>query len=178
MNTAVGGSAPTIPAITAAAAHRFGERQAIEDGDTSLTYAELFEAARSFGAALVESGIDPGDRVAVWAGNRVEWVVALLGISQAGAVLVPVNTRFKGDEAADLLVRSRARALVTVTDFLGTDYVAMLGATGTELPDLSTVIVAAGPVPSRCRVVDGVPGPGRRRHPANRGSPVLRAGPR
>jgi HIP---CoA ligase len=148
MNTAVGGSAPTIPAITAAAAHRYGERQAIEDGDTSLTYAELFEAARSFGAALVESGIDPGDRVAVWAGNRVEWVVALLGISQAGAVLVPVNTRFKGNEAADLLVRSRARALVTVTDFLGTDYVAMLGATGTELPDLSTVIVAAGPVPS------------------------------
>ena len=46
--------------------------------------------------------------------------------SQAGAVLVPVNTRFKGPEAADILRRSRARALVTVTDFLGTDYVAML----------------------------------------------------
>ncbi len=44
--------------------------------------------------------------------------------SQAGAVLVPVNTRFKGHEAADILARSGARLLVTVTDFLGTDYVA------------------------------------------------------
>ena len=41
-------------------------------------------------------------------------------------VLVPVNTRFKGPEAAEMLTRSGARVLVTVTDFLGTDYVSML----------------------------------------------------
>ena len=52
--------------------------------------------------------------------------MAFLGLSAAGAVLVPVNTRFKGAEAADILQRSRAKVLVTVTDFLGTDYVAML----------------------------------------------------
>ena len=93
----------------------------------------------------------------------------LLGSSQAGAVLVPVNTRFKGAEAADILSRSRARVLVTVTDFLGTDYVAMLGATGVELPDLDTIVVAAGPAPGGAeswagflgRADDADPGRGR-----------------
>ena len=70
----------------------------------------------------------------------------------AGAVLVPINTRFKGGEAADLLSRSRARALVTVTDFLGTDYVAMLRATDVALPDLETVIVAQRDGTARDRV--------------------------
>jgi acyl-CoA synthetase (AMP-forming)/AMP-acid ligase II len=138
----------SIPAMTVAAADRFGDRLAIADGDTRLSYAELYEEARTFGAALVASGIEPGDRVAVWAFNSAEWVVAVLGLLQAGAVLVPVNTRFKGIEAAELLSRSRARALVTVTDFLETDYLAMLDATGSELPDLGTVVVAHGPAPA------------------------------
>src|ERR1039458_6327171 len=87
--------------------------------------------------------------------NSAEWVVALLGLSLAGAVLVPINTRFKGGEAADILTRSRARALVTVTDFLDTDYVAMLGATGIEHPDLTTIIVASGPVPAGAESWEG-----------------------
>ena len=131
--------------MVAAAAERFGSRPAIIDGTTPLTYDELVDQARRFGAALVASGIEPGDRVAIWAYNSAEWVVAALGVFEAGAVLVPVNTRFKGPEAADILRRSRARALVTVTDFLGTDYVAMLGDAGTELPDLVTIVVAHGP---------------------------------
>jgi acyl-CoA synthetase (AMP-forming)/AMP-acid ligase II len=145
----------TIPAVAAAAADRFGDRTAIEDGNARLTWAELFEEARTFGAALVASGVEPGDRVGIWAFNSVRWVVSLLGLSQAGAVLVPINTRFKGGEAADLLTRSRVRALVTVTDFVGTDYLDMLRGTGTELPDLETVVVAAGQVPSGTESWDG-----------------------
>jgi acyl-CoA synthetase (AMP-forming)/AMP-acid ligase II len=114
---------------------------------TRLTYTELSDQAHSFGAALVASGIEPGDRVAIWSFNCAQWIVAVLGLSAAGAVLVPINTRFKGAEAADIVSRSGARALVTVTDFLGTDYVAMLGAAEAELPDLSTIIVASGPAP-------------------------------
>ena len=147
MNGVVGGAGATIPAVAAAAAEQFADRTAIEDGGTRLTYTELAEEARTFGAALVASGLEPGERVAVWANNCARWVVALLGLSQAGGVLVPVNTRFKGGEAADILDRSRARVLVTVTDFLGTDYVAMLRATGVELPALDTVVVVSGPVP-------------------------------
>jgi acyl-CoA synthetase (AMP-forming)/AMP-acid ligase II len=57
---------------------------------------------------------------------------------------VPVNTRWRGREAADILARSRARLLVTVTDFLGTDYTALLDSAGVELPDLRTVVVSRG----------------------------------
>src|SRR5271163_1596740 len=120
---------PSIPAMVASAAEQFGERVAVRDAETTLSYAELAAAARDFGAALVEAGVEPGDRVAIWCGNCAEWIVAALGLFGAGAVLVPINTRFKGAEAAVILTRSRARVLVTVTDFLGTDYVAMLDAT-------------------------------------------------
>ena len=68
------------------------------------------------------SGIERGDRVAVWAPNSLEWIVAALGVTTAGGVLVPINTRFKGAEAAYILARSRARALFTVRGFLDTDY--------------------------------------------------------
>jgi HIP---CoA ligase len=140
-------STDTIPTLTAHAADRFGDRLAVVDGDTRLSFAELFEEARTFGGALVASGIQPGDRVSIWAPNSVEWVIAALGLWQAGAVLVPVNTRFKAVEASDILARSRGRVLVTVTDFLDTDYVAMLRAAGVDLPDLETVVVARGKAP-------------------------------
>ncbi|MDP1858360.1 MAG: AMP-binding protein, partial [Gemmatimonadaceae bacterium] len=112
-----------------------GDRVAVVDGNTTFTYAQLDEAARTFGAALVANDIAVGDRVAIWAPNSANWIVAFLGLELAGAALVPVNTRFKGGEAADILRRSSARALVTVTDFLGTDYLAMLD--GASLPDLA-----------------------------------------
>jgi acyl-CoA synthetase (AMP-forming)/AMP-acid ligase II len=142
---------PSIPALTAAAADRFGEQLAIRDGDHRVTFSALDREARTFAAALVASGVNPGDRVAIWAFNSYEWVVALLGLLRAGAVLIPINTRFKGVEAAEILLRSRARVLVTVTDFLGTDYISLLGASGVALPDLDLIIVARGPVPAPAR---------------------------
>jgi HIP---CoA ligase len=134
----------SIPAMLDGAEKRFADRVAVRDGEASLTYAALATEARRFGAALVASEIEPGDRVSIWCGNSAEWVIAVLGIFSAGAVLVPVNTRFKGTEAADILARSGARALVTVTDFLGTDYVAMLDGAGVALPALQTIVVTRG----------------------------------
>src|ERR1700751_5834793 len=124
-----------IAVMCAAAAERFADRPAIVDGDIRLTHAELFDASRRFAAALVDGGVRPGDRVAIWTFNSAQWIIAALGLFQSGATLVPINTRFKGPEAADILRRSRARVLVTTTDFLGTDYVAMLAGAGVELPN-------------------------------------------
>ena len=155
----------------AATAERFGDRLAVVDGDTRLTYAELLDEARGFGAALVASGVEPGDRVAIWAPNSAEWIVAVLGLFQAGAVLVPVNTRFKGAEAADILSRSRARVLVTVTDFLGTDYVAMLRDDRRRPARPADHRRGPGPGARRHRAVGRVPGPGDRRRPRPRSTP-------
>ncbi|TDD86035.1 fatty acid--CoA ligase [Actinomadura darangshiensis] len=135
---------PSIAAMTESAAERFAGRVAVVDGEVRLSYAALYEEARSFGAALVADGVEPGDRVGIWAPNGREWIVALLGLYQAGAVLVPVNTRFKGREAAEVLSRAEVKVLVTVTDFLGNDYVQMLAGADVPLPDLRTIVVARG----------------------------------
>ena len=66
---------------------------------------------RHAGRALIASGIEPGDRVAIWAPNCTEWVVAALGAHRAGGVVVPLNTRFKGDEARYILDAGRRAAL-------------------------------------------------------------------
>jgi acyl-CoA synthetase (AMP-forming)/AMP-acid ligase II len=134
----------SIPALLDTTVEQFGDEIAVVDGAIRLTYRELDDAAADFAAALVESGVEPGDRVAIWCFNSSRWITAALGIFKAGAVLVPINTRFKGPEAADILLRSKAKVLVTITDFLGVDYVAMLRACGVALPALTTVVVAHG----------------------------------
>jgi acyl-CoA synthetase (AMP-forming)/AMP-acid ligase II len=135
----------TIPNLARAAAARFGDEEAIVDGDVRLTFTDLWAAARRAGRAFVAAGIDAGDRVAIWSPNVHEWVVALLGLQAAGGVVVPVNTRYKGAEAAYLLQTSRAKALVTMSGFLGNDYVAMLE--GHELSHLEHTIVLRGSAP-------------------------------
>jgi acyl-CoA synthetase (AMP-forming)/AMP-acid ligase II len=137
----------TIPALVASAAVRLGDQPAVVDGDTRLSFTELQEAAHTFARALMAAGVEHGDRVAIWAPNSAEWIIAFLGLSHAGAILVPVNTRFKGLEAAEILRRSRARVLVTVTDFLGVDYVAALRDADPEIPGLEVTVIAHGPAP-------------------------------
>jgi acyl-CoA synthetase (AMP-forming)/AMP-acid ligase II len=120
----------TISGLVRSAADEHGDAEALVDLSTEpvvrLSYGELAERADEMGAALVAAGIEPGDRVAIWAPNCWEWVVSLLGLHAAGAVLVPLNTRYKGLEAVEILRRSRARLLFTVEGFLGNDYVSML----------------------------------------------------
>jgi HIP---CoA ligase len=138
--------ARTIPAVVERAAAEFGPAEGLVDGDRRLTFADLAAAADGAARAFVAGGIERGDRVAIWAPNMGEWVVAALGAFRAGAVVVTVNTRFKGAEAAHVIATARARMLLTTTDFLDTDYVAMLAEAG--VPDcLEATVVLAGPIP-------------------------------
>ena len=134
----------TIPAALARAAAEFPAREAIIDGPVRWTFAELAEETYRCAAAMIASGIQRGDRVAVWAPNGHRFVVAALGAVTAGATLVPVNTRYKGDEASWILSKSRARLLVVDNGFLGQDYLAMLRAAAPDLPELSEIITLNG----------------------------------
>jgi acyl-CoA synthetase (AMP-forming)/AMP-acid ligase II len=140
----------TIPGLVEDAAARFGEAEAIVDvhgpgaATIRLTFDQLADEVASATRAIVANGIDRGDRVAIWAPNCAEWVVAALGAVGAGALLVPLNTRFKGAEAAYILRQSGARMLFTVDGFLGNDYPALLDeavAAGDKVPDLERVVI-------------------------------------
>lgn len=138
----------TIPAALDAAAERFGDQEALVDGDLRLGFTELHARARRCARMFIAEGVRAGDRVAIWSPNTHHWVQAALGALCAGATLVPVNTRFTGAEAFDLLHRSRAAALVVTGTFLGTDRLRRLrdaaGGAGDGpvpgLPDLRSVV--------------------------------------
>ncbi|MGW2677384.1 FadD3 family acyl-CoA ligase [Streptomyces sp. NPDC001436] len=155
-----------VAALVRDAARRWAGREAVVDGRTRLDYAQLGDRVERAAAACLAAGVEPGDRVAVWAPNTADWIVSALGAVTAGAVLVPLNTRFKGAEAAYVLQRSRARLLFVTGTFLGTSYVASLRRATTEppapaarprrgplpgLPDLEQVVVLADDAPADFR---------------------------
>ncbi len=136
----------SVARLGSAAGERFGDHEAIVDGGTRLSFAALAERGAEAARAFAAAGVEPGDRVAFWAPNCHEWVIALLGVHQAGAVLVPLNTRLRGTEAADILRRSGSKLLCTVAGFLGNDYLGMLA--GHDLPGLAPPVVLRGDAPS------------------------------
>ena len=114
----------------ATALHFRGER---------TTYAELLAESRALARGLADLGVGAGDRVAVWLGNRPEWVTTQLAVSRLGAAAVAVNTRYRTHELAYMLRDSGASVLVTEESFLGNDYLEMLAEVAPEvredLPD-------------------------------------------
>ena len=121
-------SADTASADTALADTALAEPGLAEPDGLRLSYRELDERVTAVAAALIAQGVAPADRVAIWAPNTYQWVLAALGALSAGATLVPVSTRFTGPEALDVISRSGARALFVAGDFLGVDRLAALRA--------------------------------------------------
>jgi len=117
----------TIPEMVLSAADRFGDAEAVVDGPLRLTFTQVVDRIRCAAGAFAEQGIEKDDRVAIWAPNSAEWLIAAFGLLTAGAVLVPVNTRFKPEEAADIIGRSGAKAVLVQQGFLGQDYIAPAG---------------------------------------------------
>jgi acyl-CoA synthetase (AMP-forming)/AMP-acid ligase II len=78
-------------------------------GGPRLTYGELWDRAARVAGGLRAAGVQRGDRVAIRLGNGVDWVLAFFGTVLAGAIVVPVNTRFTEDEAGYVVTDSGAK---------------------------------------------------------------------
>src|SRR5215472_8134023 len=70
----------------------------VEVGGPRYSFRELWDRAARTSGGLRAQGIQPGDRVAIRLGNGADWCVAFWGIQMAGAIAVPVNTRFTDSE--------------------------------------------------------------------------------
>jgi HIP---CoA ligase len=121
----------SLPALIAHVANRYGDTPFVigEDG-AATSFAGFRDRVHRLARALMARDIEPGDRVAIWAPNSPEWMIAAAAIESIGAIMVPINTRFKGGEAFYALAKTRARILFTVGGFLGNDYAAMLRSAG------------------------------------------------
>jgi len=114
----------SLPALVADVVRQHGDRVAlrVRDGDdwNAWTYTEFWQQARRLAAALIERGIQAGDRVVIFSHNRPEWTIADVAIMAAGAVPVPIYQTSTPDQVAHIVRDSGARsAFVEGADELG-----------------------------------------------------------
>ena len=120
----------TLPATLSALLARNlalrGDAVAFVEGRRAVTYREFDAMVRRSAAWLAAQGVQPGDRVAVWLVNRIEWLAIYFGLARLGAALMAVNTRYRSHELAYILERSQASLLVLQLNFRKIDFPAVL----------------------------------------------------
>ncbi|MCR4392117.1 MAG: long-chain-fatty-acid--CoA ligase [Candidatus Acetothermia bacterium] len=137
----------TLPQVLEETAKKHPDRPAVFYEGKTLTYRDLASEVERLAAGLVELGVEPGDKVAIWMSNVPEWIVAYFAVARAGGVVVPMNTRYKTHEVVYILGNSEAKAAFLAPGFLGIDYTGMLGEVRPKLPLLREVIAVGEGAP-------------------------------
>jgi len=106
-----------------------------------LTYQQLHAEVERAARAFLALGVDKGDRVGIWAGNSVEWLIVQYATAKVGAILVNVNPAYRRHELHYALGKSGVSVLVAARSFRQTDYLEMLREVVPELPGLSTTVL-------------------------------------
>ncbi|RDH74352.1 AMP-binding protein [Mycolicibacterium moriokaense] len=125
----------------------FGDREALVECATGRrwTYSEFYEATRRIATALIDAGIEPGDRVGIWSPNSAEWTMIQYATAAVGAILVNINPAYRTDELEYALNKSSIRTVFAAPAFKDSDYVAMLDDVRDRCPALREVVVIGGP---------------------------------
>ena len=121
------------------------------------TYAQFDAEVDRLAAALIGAGLDVGDRVGIWAPNRVEWVVVQYATARAGVILVNLNPAYRAHELGFALRQSGCRLLITVPEFRGASYRELVDSVRADAAD-----TRADRLPGH-RGLAGAAEPGRRR---------------
>jgi len=136
----------TLSQVLRDTTEKFPQRNAILDpSGTELTYEQLDRKVDELARGMLELGVAKGDKVGLWMPNLPEWVVAYYAIARIGAVMVPMNTRYKTHEVEYILNNSEATTLFAVDAFAGIDYLSMIGEIRGNLPNLKHVIIVGDP---------------------------------
>ena len=108
---------------------------------TRLSYQALHVLVERAARALLAGGVEKGDRVGIWSGNCVEWMVVQYATAKIGAILVNVNPAYRRHELAYALGQSGVSVLVAARTFRHTNYLEILDAVVPELPALRTTVL-------------------------------------
>ena len=142
--------------LTDAAAARWGDREALVFHERRYTFRQIAAEVDRVARGLIGAGVLPGEKVAIWLVNRPEWIFAMFALAKIGAVHVPINTRFRTVDLAQVLERSNTSTLITHDVSGPVHYLAMVGelaelegagetrrVRSTRLPDLTRVVVVS-----------------------------------
>lgn len=108
----------SLPAVLLQTSARFPNHTAMVYQNISWSYTQLNELVSQMANFLIERGIQPGDRVGIQLPNSPQFVIAYYGILRAGAIAVPINPQFTGDDLAFLVEDSGLTATVTSVEIL------------------------------------------------------------
>jgi fatty-acyl-CoA synthase len=102
----------TIGVALDEAVQRYGDKLATVFQNGEVTYSQLKQTSDLVARGLLSLGIGKDDKVAIWMAGYVEWAYVYFALARIGAVMVPVNTRYRPEEVAYVLNKSRASLLV------------------------------------------------------------------
>ncbi|HEV7666209.1 MAG TPA: AMP-binding protein [Chloroflexota bacterium] len=133
----------TICANLRRTVERYPDREAlvVRHQNYRATYAELWGQVTEAALGLLARGVAKGDRVAIWAPNRFEWVIVQYATARIGAILVNINPAYKSAELSYALQQSGASMLLLQRAFRSTSYVDMVRSIRDECPDLQQILV-------------------------------------
>ena len=154
----------TIGEALALAAARWPDAEALVSRRQGVrwTWAELLERADQLAAGLLTLGLEPGDRVGVWAPNCAEWTLTQFATARVGLIQVNINPAYRAAELEYTLNKVGVAALVCADRFKASDYVAMVEALAPEIAGAAPGELRAGRVPElrSVIVVGSAPRPG------------------
>lgn len=137
----------TIPHALAQTAAAFPDHDVVVDVPTGRrwTYHRLHREVRAVAAGLQRLGLQPGDRVGIWAPNCAEWILTQFATAELGLILVNINPAYRQTELDYALRHSGVRLVIAAPGFRDADYAAMLDTARAACPQLDTVILLGTP---------------------------------
>jgi fatty-acyl-CoA synthase len=133
----------TIGANLRRTVERFGDREAlvVRHQGHRATYQQLWDATTLAARGLLALGVQPGDRIGIWAPNRFEWVIVQYATARIGVILVNINPSYQAAELEYVLNQASISGLLLARGFRKADYVAMLGEARPRCPALRWSLV-------------------------------------
>ena len=124
-------------------ARRYADREALVEcaTDRRWTWAQLQADVNEAALGLLAAGIQPGDRVGIWAPNCAEWTIIQFATAKVGAILVTINPAYRTHELAFVLRQAGIRMLVATPEFKTSDYAAMIEQVRPDCPALEQVVL-------------------------------------
>jgi len=138
------------------AAERWGDREALRFEGRRWSFSQFRDETDRAARALIGAGVQPGDHVCLWIGNCPDYLFLQFAIAKIGAVLVPINTRFRTRDMAYIVAQSDATTLISAARSGPIDYLAMIEELLPELRQQdadSLAVPALPPQRARCRRV-------------------------
>lgn len=123
---------------------KFGDKKAVIFDELEIDYEELYEDSHKVASALISMGLKKGDHVAIWMPNNHVFHKLFFGITIAGGIMVPMNTRYKAHEVKYIVNNSESKYLLSVGEFLKYDYLDILNEVEDDLDTLEKVVVFNG----------------------------------